>query len=49
MADCEIIVRLSPEWIVDLITLYTIERKLSVLPFVENYVTVHVLEQNSSE
>ncbi len=44
MPDCEIIVRLSLEWIVDLIKLCPAERKLSILPFVKNFVTIHVLE-----
>lgn len=47
-SDREIIVRLPLEWIIELIKLCPKESKLTILPFVKHYVTMHVLEQTSA-
>jgi hypothetical protein len=47
-SDREIIIRLPLEWILELIKLCPQENKLAVLPFAKHYITVHVLDQNSS-
>jgi hypothetical protein len=47
-SDREILVHLPLEWIIELINLCPIESRLSLLPVVKHYVSIHVLGQNRS-
>ncbi|CAF1035469.1 unnamed protein product [Adineta steineri] len=45
-SERDIVARLRLEWIIELIKLCPKENKLAILPFVKNYVTTRVLQQN---